>query len=214
MTEEWRDIEGWEGLYQISNLGRVYSCANRNYKKLTIRKTGYVVVSLICRSKNMRKQYKVHRLVAQAFIPNPNNLPCINHKDENKENNRVDNLEWCTNKYNSNYGHCREKISKALMGNKNGIVNSEEKWKNHSEAAKLLWQNPEYRKKVSLALSGENNRMYGKHHSEETKAKLRAAAIGRPNPMQGKKHSEETKRKISESQKRRLAKNKSVEPLF
>ena len=51
----------------------------------------------------------IHRLVAEAFIPNPNNYPCINHKDENKENNNANNLEWCTYKYNSNYGTCRER---------------------------------------------------------------------------------------------------------
>ena len=105
--EEWRDVVGYEGLYEISNFGRV--------KSLNYRKTGeegllspqptsrdYLQVGL---SKNgKRKIYSIHRLVAIAFIPNPNDYPEVNHKDEDKSNNCVDNLEWCTSKYNANYG--------------------------------------------------------------------------------------------------------------
>ena len=79
---------------------------------LIIEKDGYFVVNLY--KNNKLKQHRVNIIVAQAFIPNPNNLPQVNHKDENKQNNRVDNLEWCTAKYNSNYGSRNERISKKI----------------------------------------------------------------------------------------------------
>ena len=105
--EEWRDIPNYEGLYQVSNLGRVKSLGNDKTKKEKIRKQGknhkgYLNVNLCKEGK--RKNYLVHRIVCQAFIENTNNFRCVNHKDENKENNQIDNLEWCDNKYNSNYG--------------------------------------------------------------------------------------------------------------
>lgn len=111
MEEEiWKDIKDSEGLYQVSNLGRVRSLNYRN-------KTGYVKVmsqqvsgggyyQLRIRQHNhIIRSVDVHRLVAETFIPNPDNLPQINHKDENKKNNKVENLEWCTSKYNTNYGN-------------------------------------------------------------------------------------------------------------
>lgn len=115
MTEEiWKSIEGYEGLYEVSNLGNVRSL---NYNKTkqtklltpTIDRYGYY--HLILRKNGKRKGFTVHRLVAQAFIPNLNNYPQINHKDENKTNNCVDNLEWCTNEYNCNYGTRNERIT-------------------------------------------------------------------------------------------------------
>ena len=118
MNEEWRDIEGYEGLYQISNLGRVRSLNCRGHKGcigiLTPRLDGkgYEMVALYKEGK--ARNTKVHRLVAQAFIPNPNNYPQVNHKDENKTNNDVKNLEWCTNEYNHNYGTRNERVGKSL----------------------------------------------------------------------------------------------------
>lgn len=107
--EVWKDIVGYEGLYQISNFGRVKSLP-RNGTKNTVRYlksvrdgNGYLFVCL-CKN-NKRKYVKIHRLVAQAFLDNKYNYPQINHKDENKENNYVENLEWCTAKYNINYGN-------------------------------------------------------------------------------------------------------------
>lgn len=116
MEEIWKDIKDYEGYYQVSNLGNVRSL---KFNKITplkpyknVARHGYLEVYL--RLPGSKKTFKVHRLVAQAFIENPDNLPQINHKDENKENNCVDNLEWCTNKYNINYGTCIEKITKAV----------------------------------------------------------------------------------------------------
>lgn len=115
--EIWKDIEGYEGLYRVSNLGNVYSYLS-NKKLNPGNDKGYLKVNL---SKNKKvKQFSVHRLVALAFLPNKNNYPCVNHKDENPSNNNVDNLEWCTYKYNNNYGTIKERISKTLKGKNAG----------------------------------------------------------------------------------------------
>ena len=104
MTEIWRQIEGYNNRYFISNFGNVKSTyANKErILKPFPNKCGYLMVDL--RSHGSRTSISVHRLVAQTFIPNPDNLPEVNHKDENKKNNCVDNLEWCTTEYNCNYG--------------------------------------------------------------------------------------------------------------
>lgn len=103
--EIWVDIVGYEGLYSISNLGRIASHhrgENRILHPATHKWNGYSYVDL---SKNgVRKSFRVHVLVAKHFLPNPQGLVDINHKDEDKLNNRVDNLEWCTKSYNINYG--------------------------------------------------------------------------------------------------------------
>ena len=118
--EKWKNIAGYEGKYQISSLGRVKSLNYRNTRKKKIiklkkEKNGYIRVGLHYKGKQNLKS--VHRLVAEAFIPNPNNYPIINHKDENKQNNRVDNLEWCTIKYNNNYGTRIEKAKIKMKEN-------------------------------------------------------------------------------------------------
>ena len=112
MQEIWKDIKGYEGLYQVSNLGNVYSIKNNKLLKLHISHKGYVVVCLYKNNKQHTQQ--IHRLIAQAFIPNPNNLPCVNHKDENPGNNDFRNLEWCTYKYNNNYGTFAERRRKTM----------------------------------------------------------------------------------------------------
>ena len=121
MPEVWKDIKDYEGLYQISNHGRIKSL---NKTKGRIRKQsiqrGYHYIWLSKNSKG--KMYIVHRLVAQHFIPNPLHLPEVNHKDENKLNNRVDNLEWCDAKYNSNYGTRNKRKSKPIQCIETGII--------------------------------------------------------------------------------------------
>lgn len=124
MEEIWKPVAGFEGLYEVSNLGRVYSIPRidgGNVKRgghlmsYTSDKGGYLRCKLTKNGK--RKIMFVHRLVAMAFIPNPKNFPCINHKDENTANNVVTNLEWCDYSYNINYGNRKEKVrAKELNG--------------------------------------------------------------------------------------------------
>lgn len=120
--EEWKDIKGYEGIYQISNKGRVKSLGNNKTRKEKILKpkpanNGYIRVYL-CRKGEKPKPFLVHRLVAEHFILNPDNLPVVNHKDENKLNNNVENLEWCSVEYNNKYGTRQERITKKLKGKK------------------------------------------------------------------------------------------------
>lgn len=114
MVEEWRDIEGYENKYQISNYGRIKSVKKDIFLKPMVAINGYLVVCLW--KDNGQKKFLVHRLVAKHFIDNPCNCPEVNHKDEDKTNNRIDNLEWCTHIYNMNYGGVKEKISGATIG--------------------------------------------------------------------------------------------------
>lgn len=119
--EIWKDIKGYEGLYQVSNMGRIKSLGNNKTRKekiLSLKPSndGYIRVYLCKNGK--QKPFSVHRLVAQAFLPNPDNLPEVNHIDENKENNHVKNLEWCDRKYNMNYGSRNERASISRKGKK------------------------------------------------------------------------------------------------
>lgn len=119
MKEVWKDVSGYEGLYQVSNMGRVRSFprnGSRTNQEIILRqhknRKGY---SVVCLSKlGMQKLCKVHRLVAMAFIPNIANLPQVNHKDENKQNNCVDNLEWCDVRYNNVYNKRMQKIAQKI----------------------------------------------------------------------------------------------------
>lgn len=111
----WKPIDGYEG-YLVSDDGRVWS-SKRGIELAQEEKKGYLNVYLY--NRDGRKFIGVHRLVAIAFIPNPDNLPEVNHKDENPMNNRVDNLEWCTAKYNSNYGTHSSKLSEQNKGENN-----------------------------------------------------------------------------------------------
>lgn len=142
IVEEWKDIKDFEGIYQVSDWGNVMSLNyNHTNKPRLLKKTltvdGYEVVTLT--NKKFQKQYKVHRLVAEAFIPNPENKPIIGHLKtmenglEDKTANQAWNIAWMTNEENGNYGTLPKRISEIRIG--------------------------------------ENNPMYGKHWSEETKKK-------------------------------------------
>ena len=181
MQEIWKDIEGYEGLYQVSNKGRVKSLSRLvvrvgkpNYitkekilKCSELKGTGYPAVKL--GSNNNFKSMLVHRLVAQAFIPNPDNLPCVNHKDETRNNNDVRNLEWCTQKYNCNYGTARQRNS---LHNKGKKLSQETKDK-MSASRKGKKHSIEWCEKISLSNKGKVPSNKGKKMSEEQKEKIR-----------------------------------------
>ena len=153
MIEEWRPVVGYEGLYEVSNTGRVRSLDRyvkskgesywlRKGKMLSPAKdkNGYLKVNLSCNGKN--NIIRVHRLVTEAFLPNPDNLPEVNHKDEDKTNNNVENLEWCNRKDNINYGTRTERQKKTNI--QNGFwtgLSKEEYMKKYNQDRK------EYRKK-------------------------------------------------------------------
>ena len=119
-SEIWKDIAGFEGFYKVSDKGRIYSverkdsrgqrCGGRILKPKHSR-GGYLMVHLYKNGKMKAKS--VHRLVAEVFLPNPNGLPQVNHRDEVKDNNNVGNLEWCDSKYNINYGTLLERSAQA-----------------------------------------------------------------------------------------------------
>lgn len=187
MEEIWKDVLGYEGYYQVSTLGRVRSVdryinqLNRWGKVQTKFQQGrlltpgeshdrYQSVSL-CRN-GITRYESVHRLVAIAFVPNPDDLPQVNHKDEDPSNNRADNLEWCTSLYNNNYGTRKERLSRSLSGK----VRSEE-----------------YKQQMRQERAGRGNPMYGKQQSAEARAKISAALKGK---SKSPEHVEKVRQKL------------------
>ena len=108
-----KDIKGYEGLYAVTPEGEVYGYKRRKFLKPMTNYKGYLYVVLY--KDNEHKHYFIHRLVAETYIPNLENLPQINHKDENKTNNCLQNLEWCDASYNINYGTRNDKIKKPIL---------------------------------------------------------------------------------------------------
>ena len=144
--ETWKDVKDFENIYQISNKGNIRALNYNNKKgcvqnlKVDVSKqNGYCYIRL-CNG-NTNKHFRVHRLVAEAFIPNPDNLPQVNHKDENKQNNCVDNLEWCSQQYNMNYG---TRIKRGSQNRKKGLLqldlhnNILQKWTSGLDAQEAL----------------------------------------------------------------------------
>lgn len=187
--EIWRDIEGYDGQYQVSNLGNV-RCLGRtfyNHGRLITRGAftltkilhpyGYYQVKMKSLDKGWRN-VKVHRLVAEAFIPNPEGKPQIDHINTIRTDNRVENLRWATHKENANNPITIEKIRQRSFGEDNpfyGKKHTEESKRRMSESLKGH-SCPDYLKeRYSQMYKGEGNPNYGKKHTDEAKAKIRAA---------------------------------------
>ena len=168
IKEIWKPIEGYNGLYQVSNMGRVKSLERNVVKgkgglykieekilKGSKDKDGYLCVNL---SKDGKvKTHKIHRLVAQAFLPNPNNLPQVNHRNENKTDNRVENLEYCDSKYNNNFGTRTEKTQKPILQfTKNGDFIK--KWNSATQIQRELGF---YNSHISNCCKGKYKSAYG-----------------------------------------------------
>lgn len=171
--EIWKDVKDYEGLYEVSNLGNVRSldrivtrsdgrkCLWKGsiLKGIKVR-NGYLRISLSKSSKE--KQVLIHRLVAQAFIPNPNNLPVINHKDEDKTNNHVENLEWCTRLYNNCYGTAiQRRVKKISMPVLQLDVNTGQVIAEYPSANEAARQTKLYQGGISMCCRGECKTAYG-----------------------------------------------------
>lgn len=131
MEEIWRDIPGYEGLYRVSNTGKVQSNFSGEWRELKQfhSSNGYLQVHL-----GKYNTTKVHSLVARAFIENPENLPQVNHIDENKDNNHVDNLEWCSARYNLNYGSRNIRSRESIKNYYRGLKDEKNQQKsNHNQ---------------------------------------------------------------------------------
>lgn len=168
MNEIWRKIEGFEK-YEVSNLGRVRSLDYKHTGEIKVlrpilNRYGYLRINLYKNSKLCSRS--IHRLVAQAFILNPENKQQVNHIDANKQNNIVSNLEWCTNL--ENMQHARD------MG--------------------LLKLTDEQKKKRSEKQKGKNHPFYGKHHTEETKKKMSELHRGKKHTEESKKKMSESRK--------------------
>ena len=174
----------YEGLYKVSNLGKILSLNYRNTGKAKLmtpveRKDGYFQVGL---SKNGEyKKRLVHRLIAETFLPNPENKPCINHKIEGEKGKKIN----------------------MVIFNEDGSVDEERttiEWATYEENNNYATRN----ERISKAHKGEKNHFFGKHLSEEHKRKLSKAKKGKPAHNKGVPMSEEQKKKLSEAAKRRF----------
>lgn len=143
------DVKGYEGLYGVTKDGKVYSYISNKFLKPGVERGGYLCV-ILCKN-GKKKHYKVHRLVAMTYIENPNNYPHINHKDEDKTNNNVSNLEWCTAKYNNNYGTKLKRQAKSLTG-----------YKHTEETKRKMSESRRGEKNCCYGRIGKNNPKYGK----------------------------------------------------
>ena len=151
--EEMRDIPEYEGLYAATTDGQIYSYRSKKYLKPWINNSGYLQVGL-CKD-GTRKIYLAHRLIAETYLPNPQNLPAVNHIDEDKSNNALQNLEYCDAKYNCNFGTRNEKLSKRVI-----CVETEIIYSSIREAAKAVDIVPS---NISNCLAGRRKTAGGYH---------------------------------------------------
>ena len=211
MIEEWKPVVGYEGLYEVSNTGQIRSLKRNIILRPKKEPTGYLRCNLSL-NKNV-KTFSIHRLVAQAFLPNPDNLPEVNHKDEDKTNNRVENLEWCNHKYNMNYGtrNIRSKDTHIKNGYWTGFSKEEynRKYREcHKEELREYHKeyNREYREFHKEELREyreyhkEENRLYAKIYYENNKEKIREQhrEYYEKNKEKIKEYKEKNKEKIKE----------------
>lgn len=162
MKEIWIDIQGYEGLYQVSNLGRIKSLTYNKVRKPSITNAGYEHIILSKDGKT--KPHSVHRLVALAFVANPNGYKYVNHKDENKLNNKASNLEWCTAKQNLIHSNVIDSLltashktnEKAVLMYKDGVLVGE--FDSISKAAQAINSRQQH---VTSCLYGKQNTTRG-----------------------------------------------------
>ena len=169
MKEIWKDIIGFEGIYEISNLGRIRRIKTGRILSTRRYDGWYITVTLYKDKKRYGKL--LHRLVAETFVPNPYNLPEVNHIDEDKTNNRADNLEFCDHKYNVSYGTIKDKIRNTKL--KNGHINEEYSGLDKKSYGKKDYQDHkedriEYGKKYR-----EEHKEYFKKYREEHREEMK-----------------------------------------
>lgn len=173
--EIWKDIEGYEGIYQISNLGRVKSTRKNIIRNNQNGKDGYKIISLWNKGKG--KTFSIHRLVAETFIPNPDSKPVVNHIDGNKQNNNADNLEWCTNSENDLHAfrlglRTVNKTGIGRFGNLNGASKSVymldkdtekiiKKFNSLADAGRFLGRNANHMSHIAQQINGKRKTAYG-----------------------------------------------------
>ncbi len=210
-ADNWKEIEGTNGKYFVSDNGKVLTMRKRKkLLTLTKQKSGYLYAMIEINGKQTNK--RVNRLVAKAFVPNPENLPLVNHIDGCKTNNNSNNLQWSTQSDNMKHAHKTGLIKKRVY--------SDEERRKMSERFKGRKLSEETKRKISMALKGRKRPdiskiQKGRKLSEETKRKLSIAHTGKKRPkisiaLKGRKCSEETKRKLSIAQKNRFNKLKAT----
>ncbi len=169
-TEIWKPLKEYEGLYEISNMGNIRSLIKKGNTKHQMKKTGVDVstsyINVMLSKNNIPLTKRVHRLVAETFIPNPDNKPVVNHKDGNKKNNAASNLEWMT--YSENTLHSfKNGLQKKIFGNKNYITKITDQdvfkikefiaqGKNNKEIAKIYGVNPSQISRIKTGQRRQN----------------------------------------------------------
>ena len=177
MSEIWKPIKGYEGIYEVSSYGRVRSLERIDTRPnpRTGKAMNFIKKQRIVTNKNHPQGYKtvllykggsseqflLHRLVAQAFIPNPQNLPCVNHKDEDKTNNRADNLEWCSQQYNVNYGTGVSRMKSKIKARCKRIC----QYDNEGRLIATFATSIEAAEKTGICRSGIANALTGRHET-------------------------------------------------